>query len=323
MKVLAYTPGMEAQWNEAVALSRNGTFLFDRRYMDYHRNRFTDASLLFTDDEGQTLGLLPANIDREAREVRSHGGLTYGGLLLAPKVQLVEAGEMLCLAARHYLDLGAETLLVKPVPYIYHRYPAEEELYWLYRAGAELVARGASSAIDLTSQLSQKLWHRKVKKHATETLTLREGREGLAQFWPIVEEVLSERHQTRPVHSLAEISLLAERFPENIRVYTVANEQGTVITGAVVFVSGTVAHVQYMEANDEARLRRALDWLIRQLIGRYRDEGLRWLDFGISTEDSGHYLNEGLVYQKEGLGGRTVCYDAWRVDLQKLGGLMS
>lgn len=318
MKALAYSAELEGRWNEAVAASRNGTFLFDRRYMDYHSDRFTDASLLFVDDKDRVTGLLPASLHTAARQVRSHGGLTYGGLVLSSGVKLTEVRTMLRLAARHYSELGAECLLVKPVPYIYSSYPAEEQLYWLFRAGARLEARGASLAIDLTSELSYSLWRRKVKKAATAPLVLHEGIDTLPALWPIVDQVLAERHHTRPVHSLQEMQLLAGRFPQNIHVYTVANEAGTVITGCVVFVSGAVAHMQYMEANEEARNRTALDWLIAQLISRYATAGLHYLDFGISTEDDGHYLNEGLAFQKEGFGGRTVCYDAWSVALSRL-----
>ena len=41
----------------------------------------------------------------------------------------------------------------------------------------------------------------------------------------------------------------------------------------------------------------------------------RFLDFGISTEDDGHYLNTSLIFQKEGFGGRGVCYDKYEWNL--------
>ena len=42
-----YTPAMHDEWNSFVARARNATFLFDRRYMDYHADRFTDHSIVF------------------------------------------------------------------------------------------------------------------------------------------------------------------------------------------------------------------------------------------------------------------------------------
>jgi len=40
------TAGKADEWNAFVAKSKNGTFLFDRRYMDYHADRFSDHSLM-------------------------------------------------------------------------------------------------------------------------------------------------------------------------------------------------------------------------------------------------------------------------------------
>ena len=47
MDIRRYTPEKADEWNRFVAQSKNGTFLFDRRYMDYHADRFQDHSLMF------------------------------------------------------------------------------------------------------------------------------------------------------------------------------------------------------------------------------------------------------------------------------------
>lgn len=320
MKVVEYSAALASTWDEVVRASRNGTFLFERAYMDYHSDRFEDASLLFVDEREEAVALLPANVERAERRICSHGGLTYGGLVLSPRVSLTDVRDIFHLAAQHYLAADIETLVLRPTPYIYHRYPCEEQLYWLTRADARLTARAASSVIDLTATETRRaLWHRKTKKQACEGLTLHEGEERrLHDFWTIVDDVLTTRHATHPVHSFEEMKLLAARFPRNIRLFTVDNPEGQVITGALTFVTDTTLHVQYMEAGEEARRRRALDWLIARLIAWAADEGLHYFDFGISTEQAGRYLNEGLAYQKEGFGGRCVCYDTYEVELTKL-----
>ena len=45
-EVRRYTPDKASEWNRFVAQSKNGTFLFDRRFMDYHADRFEDCSLM-------------------------------------------------------------------------------------------------------------------------------------------------------------------------------------------------------------------------------------------------------------------------------------
>ena len=73
-----YTDAQAGEWNAFVRSSKNGTFLFDRGYMDYHADRFADASLMCRRD-GRLYALLPANRDGDA--LYTHQGLTYGGLV--------------------------------------------------------------------------------------------------------------------------------------------------------------------------------------------------------------------------------------------------
>ena len=40
-----------------------------------------------------------------------------------------------------------------------------------------------------------------------------------------------------------------------------------------------------------------------------------YFDFGISTEQGGRWLNEGLIFQKEGFGARAIVYDQYTLSL--------
>ncbi|HUR80134.1 MAG TPA: GNAT family N-acetyltransferase, partial [Thermoanaerobaculia bacterium] len=79
VRAVRFTPDDAPAWNEFVRASRNGTFLFDRGYMDYHADRFEDRSLLFFDSADRLVAVLPAH--RRGTELISHGGLTYGGFV--------------------------------------------------------------------------------------------------------------------------------------------------------------------------------------------------------------------------------------------------
>ena len=126
--------------------------------------------------------------------------------------------------------------------------------------------------------------------------------------------MLATRHHTRPVHTLGEASLLRSRFEEEMRLFVVRSPQGAVLAGCLAYVTPAVAHIQYIAAGSEGRACGALDLLFATLIdGRFA--GRRYLDFGISTEQGGTLLNEGLIFQKEGFGGRAVCYDTYTIKL--------
>ena len=78
--IIRYSADKADEWNAFVAASKNGTFLFDRRYMDYHSDRFLDHSLMFY-EKGRLYAVMPANDDKHGT-LFSHQGLTYGGLIM-------------------------------------------------------------------------------------------------------------------------------------------------------------------------------------------------------------------------------------------------
>ena len=137
--------------------------------------------------------------------------------------------------------------------------------------------------------------------------------ESYINFINLENKVLAERHETKAVHTAEELKMLHDRFPENIGLF-VAIKDEKMIAGAVIFEYKNVIHTQYMAANEEARKIGGLDLVIATIIEKYKQEKM-WLDFGISTEHGRIYLNEGLISQKEGFGGRTGVYETWKIDL--------
>ena len=86
-----YAPADADTWNAFVATSINGTFLHDRRFMEYHADRFDDHSLV-VERRGKIIALLPAN--RAGVTLQSHGGLTYGGVIVGPSMSAAEVVEV-------------------------------------------------------------------------------------------------------------------------------------------------------------------------------------------------------------------------------------
>ena len=260
------------------------------------------------------MAVLPANYKAEERTVYSHGGLTYGGLLLAERITVADTMQvMACATEWMRLTLGAKEWIYKPIPHIYHRAPAEEDLYALFRQEATLVARGVSAAIAGGNTLPmQELRRRGVKKAAANNVTYEES-DALPEFWGILEEVLAMRHDCKPVHTVAEMERLRVAFPDNIRLF-VAKADGRVVAGTLIYETEQVAHAQYIATSAEGRSMGALDGLFCHLITEVFAEK-RYFDFGISTEQGGRYLNEGLAFQKEGFGARAVVYDTYKVKI--------
>ena len=309
MKWKRYHIDYQQVWDDAVTQARNGHFMFMRRFMDYHKDRFPDASMIFYDEHDKVIGLLPATYNAENQCFSTHNGLTFGGLVLMPKTRTPQVMEMFGEMMDFARNLGAKTLIYKQIPHIYHQNCSDEDSYALFKNGAHLTSCGLSTTVTLPYSISE-LRRRKVKLAENQQVKL-EKSENYEDFWKILQNVLKERHDVRPVHSVEEIMLLAHNFPENIELH-VAKLDGEVVAGTVLFINGKVIHTQYLAASEKGRETGALDDLLSHLL-KTRD--YEFFDFGISTEDGGKILNDGLLFQKEGFGGHGICYKTYEIKL--------
>jgi hypothetical protein len=309
-KIRRYATGDKEAWNRFVAESKNGTFLFDRNYMDYHSDRFADFSLLIADAADRLIGLLPAN--RVEDRLVSHGGLTYGGIVSDREMTTAGMIDLFVELRRYLVDLGVRWLDYKTIPSIYHRLPAEEDRYALFLNKAALVRRDVLSVIEAGSAAPlQERRLRGIRKAEKAGVTVEPGHQ-YEEFWQILAENLLSVHNRRPVHSLEEISLLSRRFPDNIQLF-LAKRDGEALGGVVMYLTGATAHAQYIASNAEGRRIGALDLLFQRLVERF--SRIRYFDFGISNESDGRQFNRGLLDFKEGFGARAVVHDHYCLDL--------
>lgn len=298
-------------WDEFVRNSRNGTFLLQRGYMDYHADRFPDASLIIS-EHGKVRALLPAC--RLGDTFSTHAGLTYGGFILPP--DHCDASFLLA-ALEQSIELlrseGYREIIYKPVPYIFQQRPSQEDLYALWRCGFTLKSRLISSTIDLRRPWKFDMSKRQQTRKAQKTgITISES-DDWQGFWLMLENCLKERHGAAPVHSLPEMLLLKERFPQNIRLFT-AGCHGEIHAGVVIYDTGFTAHSQYAATTAFGRDNYMLTALYHELLTAIFAER-NYFDFGTSNEQQGHVLNAGLLSQKFSMGGRGVAFDTYHLTL--------
>lgn len=305
-EVRLYSPAGEGEWNEFVRCSRNGTFLLDRGYMDYHAHRFTDCSFMAW-RKGRLCAVLPGNL--AGTDFISHEGLTYGGLIMSDRATAADVLAVFSLVNRALRGLGAERVVYRPAPYIYHAAAAQEDLYALSAVcGAAKTGCDISSAICLSRHPGFRESRRSgMRKARNRGIAVRRS-DDFRSFWRLLEANLFSRFGARPVHSADEICLLAGRFPHNIRLY-IAEEEGVLVGGTVVYVMGRTVHTQYISASPRGKAAGALDAIFSHLI-RSEFADYDWFDFGRSIDREG-VLNPGLIFQKEGFGARAVCYDTY------------
>ena len=310
-EIRRYTADRADEWNQFVRASKNGTFLFDRRFMDYHSDRFRDHSLMVFRDH-RLYALLPANEKDDV--LVSHGGLTYGGLVMSSQCSAKGVLDAFTAINAYLRQQTISRVVYKAIPWIYHQLPAEEDLYALTAVcNARLTIRDISSAIVSTRRLkfteSRRSGLRKARKAGLKVCQSTD----VDDFWNILNDNLTEKYAVSPVHTADELRLLCSRFPDNIKLWLVLDGD-TPVGGTLLFLTPQVLHTQYISATPYGKQHGAIDLLFDHLINNvYAD--YRYIDFGKSTVSDSADLNEQLIFQKEGFGARAVCYDTYEYEL--------
>lgn len=316
VRVERYSNQKAEEWNDFVKASKNGTFLFLRAYMDYHSDRFADHSLMFYSEKGRLLAVMPANENGSA--LCSHQGLTYGGLVMSPGIHAAEVEKVFSATMDYLRERGFTEWIYKQMPYIYSSVPAQEDEYWLWRNGAEILACNLSSTVDYS------VWETKsaeyCRRNALNRLRQQDIRLNMnarmSDYWDVLETCLKEKYNAAPVHTLQEMMRLQQLLPENIACCTAESADGEILAGVVLYLKKDVVHVQYSATTATGRQLGAQDFLYLALIKHFADEGnKRFFDLGTSNEEGGKVLNATLNRYKEGFGARGVTYKQWRIRL--------
>ncbi|AXT50907.1 GNAT family N-acetyltransferase [Aquimarina sp. BL5] len=294
-------------WNSFIDNSKNGTLLFHRDFMEYHSDRFQDFSLLIYDKK-KLVAVFPSNVKDE--KVYSHQGLTYGGLILADSIGGEKVRNILSDLIGFLRLQKIDNLYIKSIPVFYHQKPSNEFTFFFSDFGAKLYNRDLNLAINYSFPSTihkSKLKH--YEKRRDIGFEIAEVND-FSGFWnEVLIPRLEEKHGAKPVHTLEEIHVLKDKFPESIKQYVISLDN-EILAGITIFKTKEVVKSQYGAVTDKGEKHRALDFLFISLIDRYREEGYRFFDMGTVTEN-----NFGLLKQKEELGCEIYTQDFYKLNL--------
>jgi hypothetical protein len=301
-----------SRWNTFVNQAKNATFLFHRDFMEYHKDRFEDFSLLVYENE-KVVAILPTN--RAGENIYSHKGLTYGGLVFCSKLKAEKVESILDLILFFLKENKIKNFYYKPIPSFYFSEGNNEMDFFLFKRGAVLDRKEMNLAINL--ELPLKISKSKLKHfRRIENLDLYVVEEmNFDPFWErILEPRLLEKFEVKPVHTKEEITLLKQKFPKNIKQFSVY-QKDQIIAGITIFETENIVKSQYGATSKNGEKVRALDFLFINLIEKYKREGKQFFDMGIVNEENEKGYNSGLLTQKEELGCTVYNQDFYKIDL--------
>ncbi len=315
IEVRRYCEADRDAWNAFLENSRTPIFLFARSFMEYHRDRFTDHSLVICDD-GRLVAIFPAS--RHGDELISHGGLTFGGFIVGKHEYARNTLRYMAELFAHCHHNGIPRVVFKQNPSFYSVVTQDETDHAMFLMDAEMYRMDTAFAIDMQCEPPvpyQERRRRAVNKALKAGVIVTESNDFSAFWETILTPNLLDRFGVAPVHSLSEIRKLHQDNPGHIRMFE-ARINGALYAGTVIFETPRVAHAQYISANDEGRRNGAIDLLFHVLITEvFRQK--RYFDFGIANEQDGHSFNTGLMDWKEGFGARPFAHRFYRVDTSR------
>ena len=232
ISIKKYSSEFQEEWNDFIKNSKNGIFMFNRGFMDYHSDRFIDNSLMFYDND-ELIALLP--LSRHDNELRSHGGLTYGGFVTSEKMKQHKMLECFDVLKQYMQENGYTKLLYKSLPYVYYKQPSQEDEYALFKNNANLVKIEPSTTINLSNPCKMPKGRKAQISRAKREGVIIEESNNFVKFIDLENLVLSEHHNTKAVHTAEELNLLKSRFENEIQL-RVAKYDNEIIAGTLLFV---------------------------------------------------------------------------------------
>jgi hypothetical protein len=307
--VKKYTQNDYTIWNDFIAQAKNATFLFHRDFMEYHKDRFEDYSLMIFDGE-KLAAILPAN--KSGETLYSHQGLTYGGLVLSQKSKLYDI-IFIFKSVLQYLTINKIIkLFIKQIPSIYCDYLSDEMDYLIYICKGKIIMKHNISAISLENNLTiSKSRIECIRRGKKLNLIIKEEN-NLESFWnTLLIPNLRDKYNSKPVHTLKEIESLHKKFPTNIRHFNVYDGD-KLVCGTTLFITKNVVKPQYISGNEDSNMLGSIDFLYNFLI-REIAKDKKFFDFGPSHDRSGLQIVKGINFWKESFGANSLIQNFYEV----------
>ena len=308
------------EWDSFVDSSDNGTIFHKRLFLSYHpKDRFEDASFLVNKDN-KIISVYPAvllNRDNK-RILSSHSGASYGGFVYKHNLNFREAFDLVENLITFAKDLNCDRIQLTPPPMIYKTKYSDYIDFALVKNGFSYFKRDVSSVVQLDVSKDELLSTYRaeartaVKKAIKQNVEIAEC-DRFEDYYEILKKNLKMRHNVSPTHTIEELVKLKKMFPGKIRLWGAFLGE-KLIAGVCNFSANSrVVLAFYISHDEDYQEYRAVNLLFYEIMNRYRDEGFKFLDFGIFTVNMDP--NWGLARFKENFGARGIFRDTFYKDL--------
>ena len=322
MRIITYSDELETDWDNFVQHSRNGTFMQQRNFINYHPpEKFKDCSLLFYDHQNRIIAVIPAALKQEGESsiFHSYPGASHGGIIIDHTFDTSKALTLIPLLIEHCRSLGFHAIEMKMIPRNYYFWPSDEIDFSLRYHGfspeiSELSTVLPLKEIEHANRYMKKSTIRNKNKALSNGVIVKESND-YHRFWRILESNLKERHNTSPTHTYENMLNISQRYPDQVKLFTAFYHEEIIAGVLCLLLNSRVINCFYICHDEKYQHLRPLNLVFDHLIAWGLKEGFHFVDWGISTENKGKIVNTGLFNFKEGFGGRGILRETYRLTL--------
>ncbi len=315
MKIVKYKNNEHLEvWDNYVQKSNNGTIFHLRKFLNYHQERnFEDCSLIFYDKDA-IKGVFSGAIVNNC--LYSHPGASFGGFVYN-KLSFKSSKEMVELLIKYACKKKLTEIIIIPPPFIYYQLYNEAMEYCLHYKGFNIEEYYISSFVDLRENIENQIHSRKKRyiKKIENNIIIKESKD-LESFYPILLDNKS-RHGTKPTHTLDELKILIDKFPNDITLL-LSYYENQIIGGALNFITNQNSCILFYNMIDYSykdlqsaslQIYKSLEWA--------KQNGLHYLDIGVSQLYEGNKIipHDSLINFKEQFGAKAMIRKVMKLKL--------
>jgi len=298
IKIIRYNSIHKNFWDTFCQNSNNAIFQNMRDYLEYKEiEKYSDHSLLLLDDDTLVALLPAAQVDRT---VISHPFTAHGGIITENNLSHSYLEKLWAGIINYFFKNNLTSIRIKS-KFIDQNFGSDSlESFILLSKGFNVYESNLNSVVYLNNptQFSSRK-KRNLKKF--EGTYLLSDQNNLKEIYDLIQLTLKNYHGVSPTHSFKELKFLVKTFPKNIELFSAVVDD-EISACSVVYKYNKAWHTQYLASSELGRKNGALDSLLVLIGHKAKDVGCTHLSFGISTENNGKVLNNGLFNYKQEFG---------------------
>jgi len=298
-----YTNNFKNIWDQFVKNNTFSTIYHLRIFLDYHPiNRFSDNSILIYDND-ILICTLPCC--KKDDKYFSYSGSTYGGPVIHNNWTTIDKMKIIIDKIFEYYENKIEFRLANDIYFseeikllyflLSQKLNIKPELSWYIKSNDEFINK-------INNKRNKKNLEKMIKNDNIKCFITTNNND-YTQFYNILKINLNKNHNTNPTHTLEEFLHIKERIKDYIYLFIV-KEQEQILGGVfTIKVTDKCLYTFYITKNIEYNTC-AVIYAMYTISLFAKENDIKYVDYGISTENYGKDINIGLSdYKQNTLGG--------------------